>query len=184
MQARFLEVSMAASSGLEASRAIETPHENDPTAAGTGADTSPIGLFTTLARTGLFLEALQRECLGDHGLAFTEYSVLRLLQAAPGEQLPPSVLAEKIVCTTGAMTKLVDRLQRAGFVERAPDPNDRRGVLVGITATGHQKANDAARTYRAGRQRVLDHLDEQEAERVHTSLHRLLEVLETDRSKQ
>jgi DNA-binding MarR family transcriptional regulator len=94
------------------------------------------------------------------------------------------VLAEQIVCTTGAMTKLVDRLQRAELVLRQPDPNDRRGVLVELTAAGHRKAEEAARTYREGRQRVLDRLDEREAERIHSSLHRLLDVLETDRSEQ
>ena len=150
----------------------------------TSPEAEPFGLFTTLARTGLFLEALQRECLGDHALTFTEYSVLRLLQRAPDRHLAPSVLADRIVCTTGAMTKLVDRLQRSGLVERAPDPSDRRGILVEITPTGHHKAEEAARTYRAGRQRILDRLDDREAEQVHTSLLRLLEVLETDRSEQ
>jgi DNA-binding MarR family transcriptional regulator len=160
--------------------------ESTPAAAGDdrNRDKSPLGLFTTLARTGLFLEALQRECLGSHDLTFTEYSVLRLLQTAPERRLAPSVLADGIVCTTGAMTKLVDRLQRAGLVLRAPDPSDRRGILVEITADGRRLANAAARTYRDGRQRVLDQLDDREAERVHSSLLRLLEVLETDRSKQ
>jgi DNA-binding MarR family transcriptional regulator len=93
------------------------------------------------------------------------------------------VLAEEIVCTTGAMTKLVDRLQRAGLVERAPDPNDRRGVLVRITTAGNRRANEASRTYQAGRQNVLDRLDAREAEQIHSSLQRLLEALETTRSE-
>ena len=119
---------MPASSGVEASDPAL-----DLAAAHEAGESGTLGLFTTLARTALFLQALQRECLADHELAFTEFSVLRLLQTAPREQLPPSVLAEKIVCTTGAMTKIVDRLQRSGLVERAPDPADRRGVLVQIT---------------------------------------------------
>jgi DNA-binding MarR family transcriptional regulator len=140
-------------------------------------------LFTSLARTGLFLQALQRECLANHGLAFTEFSVLRMLQTAPDKRLPPSVLAEKIVCTTGAMTKIVDRLQRSALVERGPDPADRRGVLVQITAKGQRNANDAAATYRAGRERVLARLDKREAEQIHNGLQRLLEALESDRSE-
>lgn len=152
---------------------------------GTQGPGSPeaVDLFTTLARTGLFLEALQRECLGEHGLAFTEYSVLRLLNRAPRRRLAPSVLAEKIVCTTGAMTKLVDRLQRSGYVERGPDPDDRRGVLVEITRDGRRLAESAARTYRAGRERVLDQLEAHEAKDIHAHLGRLLGALETDRSE-
>lgn len=146
------------------------------------ADPNALELFTTLARTGLLLEALQRECLVQHRLAFTEYSVLRLLQRAPERQLAPSVLADGIVCTTGAMTKLVDRLERASLVERAHDPVDRRRVLVQLTSAGDRVADTAARSYQAGRQRVLGHLDVQEARHIHTSLQRLLDVLETDRS--
>lgn len=148
------------------------------------AESGALGLFTTLARTGLFLEALQRECLAEHGLAFTEYSVLRLLQRAPERRLAPSTLAEKIVCTTGAMTKLVDRLQRNGLVARAPDPVDRRGVLVEITQKGIEVADQAAYTYRVGRKRVLDHLDDYEAEGIHDQLARLLGALEKDREDQ
>jgi DNA-binding MarR family transcriptional regulator len=94
------------------------------------------------------------------------------------------VLAERIVCTTGAMTKLVDRLQRSGLVERRPDPHDRRGVLVQLTPEGNRTTNAAGRVYIAGRRRILKRLDEREAKRVHKGLERLLEALETDRSEQ
>ena len=170
--------SSGASSGLEACdptlELVSDPQLVEP---------GSLGLFTTLARTGLFLQALQRECLADHGLAFSEFSVLRMLQIAPDTQLPPSVLAEKIVCTTGAMTKIVDRLQRSGLVERAPDPADRRGVLVQITPLGQRTANDAAHIYQAGRERVLARLDERDVEKIQNSLQRLLEALENDRSE-
>ena len=142
---------------------------------------APLALFTALARTGLFLDALQRECLGEHGLAFTEYSVLRLLQRAPGRRLAPSVLAELIVCTTGAMTKLVDRLERSGYVQRSPDPVDRRGVGVSLTASGENLASAAAETYRLGRERVLERLDDDEAEAIHDRLAQLLRAFEADR---
>lgn len=142
-----------------------------------------LALFTTLARTGLHLDALQRECLGEHELAFTEFSVLRLLQRAPRRRLPPSLLAERIVCTTGAMTKLVDRLQRNGLVSREPDPSDRRGVLVRLESAGNRAANSAARSYTAGRERVLSRLGASEARSIHQALERLLEALEADRSE-
>jgi len=148
----------------------------------TAQEPASLALFTTLARTDLFLDALQRGCLGEHGLAFTEYSVLRLLQRAPGRRLAPSVLAEQIVCTSGAMTKLVDRLERSGSVDRSPDPVDRRGVLVVLTRGGEELANAAAETYRLGRERILGRLDEREAEAIHDHLTRLLDAFEADRN--
>lgn len=147
-------------------------------------DTDDLGLFTTLARTGLFLDALQRECLGAHELTFSEYSVLRLLQRAKSRSLTPSQLAEAVICTTGAMTKLVDRLERHAFVERKPNPSDRRAVLVEITRAGRQAADQAAATYRTGRERVLSRLEDDEAERVHKQLVRLLEAFEMDRARE
>jgi DNA-binding MarR family transcriptional regulator len=153
-----------------------------PVSAADGSGGGAQAVFTTLAGTGLYLDALQAECLGAHGLAFTEYSVLRLLQRAPKRCMAPSVLAEAIVCTTGAMTKLVDRLQRSEFVSREPDPDDRRGVLVRLEPAGHRVANAAAATYLGGRERVLERLTERETKQIQASLRRLLEVLEADRS--
>ena len=46
-------------------------------------DPHPLALFTHLARTALFLETLQDECLAPHGLGFTDYAVLRLLHGEP-----------------------------------------------------------------------------------------------------
>jgi DNA-binding MarR family transcriptional regulator len=137
-------------------------------------------LFTTLARAGLFLQALQRELLGQHGLTFTEYSVLRLLSRAPELQLSPSVLADKIVCTTGAMTKLVDRLGRNKLVTRSPDPADRRGIQVEITRKGEALASKAANSYQTGRRRVLSRLEPHETDPIHAHLLRLLGALEAD----
>jgi DNA-binding MarR family transcriptional regulator len=141
----------------------------------------PLALFTTLARTSLFLEALQADCLSPHQLSFSEYSVLRLLQRAPRRQLSPTLLAERVVCTTGAMTKLVDRLERSGKVVRERDPKDRRGILVKLTREGAQSATAASRSYRAGRERILAQLDPADAGRIQSDLHRLLAVMEDDR---
>lgn len=153
-----------------------------PPEEGGGRGAAGLELFTKLARTSLHLDAIQRECLSRHGLVFTEFSVLRLLQRAPETRLSPSVLAEQIVCTTGAMTKLVDRLQRAGFVEREPDPKDRRGVLVRLLPAGDVCADEAAASYRAGRESVLARLGNHEPE-IERALGRLLEALEADRSE-
>jgi DNA-binding MarR family transcriptional regulator len=138
-------------------------------------------LFTTLARTGLFLEALQKECLAEHGLTFSEFSVLRLLSRAPKRKLAPSTLAEEVICTTGAMTKLVDRLSRTDLVRRTPDPEDRRGVHVEITRKGVALASKAAASYQIGRERVLDRFNSREADRIHDHLSRLLVALEADK---
>jgi DNA-binding MarR family transcriptional regulator len=143
---------------------------------------TPLALFTTLARTALFLDALQDECLAPFGISFGDYAVLRLLDDPPdGVSLSPTRLADMVVRTTGGMTKSLDRLERQGLVRRRPDPADGRGVLVGLTPKGRRVAQDASAAYVVGRQRVLEHLDEGEAEEIDLALRRLLAVFEHER---
>ena len=82
------------------------------------------------------------------------------------------------------MTKLVDRLERSKLVSREPDPKDRRGVLICLQGKGDRVANDAARSYQNGRDRILGRLGKREASDIHKNLLRLLGALETDRSEQ
>jgi DNA-binding MarR family transcriptional regulator len=143
---------------------------------------TPLALFTTLARTALFLDALQDECLAPFGISFGDYAVLRLLEDPPeGVPLSPTRLAEMVVRTTGGMTKSLDRLERQGLVRRRRDPADGRGVLVSLTPKGRRVAEEASAAYVVGRQRVLDHLDEGEAEEIDLALRRLLAVFERER---
>lgn len=156
------------------------PDARETAAAGTAAGPRAADLFTRLSRTGLLLDALQRECLEPHGLAFAEYSVLRILQAEPKRRLSPSRLAERIVRTTGAVTKLVDRLESAGLAVRRRDERDGRAVQVQLTSAGNRLANAACRAYTAARERILAQLGPGEIEATRASLDRLIEVLERD----
>ncbi len=146
-------------------------------------ESGPLAVFTHLARTALFLEALQDECLSPYGLSFGDYTVLRVLQLvdAPGG-ISPSRLAETLVRTTGGMTKIVDRLERAGLVQRQPDPNDRRAVAVTLTRKGRKVADQAADSYRVGRERVLAHLSPAEVGHIDEGIRRLLAAFEEDRT--
>lgn len=144
-------------------------------------DSGPLVLFTHLARTALFLDALQHECLEPHGLRFSEYSVLRVLRyAGPSSELTPTRLADLTLITTGGMTKIVDRLERSGLVGRRADPDDRRGVLVSLTDSGRALADAASDDYAAGRQRIVDRLGAEEAAAIDDALGRLLTVFEAD----
>src|SRR5262245_16571283 len=69
------------------------------------------------------------ETLADHlGLNPTDLRCLEAVMAEPG--LTAGRLAEASALTTGAVTGVLDRLERAGFVERRPDPADRRSVAI------------------------------------------------------
>ena len=67
------------------------------------------------------------------GLGPTDYQALNLLELRGPQS--PGQLSATLGLTTGATTRLVDRLVAAGHVERAADPDDRRKVIVRATAT-------------------------------------------------
>jgi DNA-binding MarR family transcriptional regulator len=64
-----------------------------------------------------------------------EYGVLLALSRAP-EGLRISQLLDDVLLTQGGMSKLIARLEQAGFVERAPDPDDARASRVRLTPAG------------------------------------------------
>lgn len=145
----------------------------------THAGEEPLIVFTYLARAGLLLEALQKESLGTFDLSFVEYSVLRLLaRAGASQQLSPSRLAEQVVRTTGAMTKILDRLEGRGLLERVPDPTDRRALLVRLTHEGLEQSDKASAAYAVLRSRVLEGLAVEEIATVTAGVGRLVELLE------
>jgi hypothetical protein len=87
------------------------------------SEPGPIGLFTRLARVGLLVDAFQHRCLDRFGLRFVDYSVLRVLRLSGAPyRMAPSELGDIVLRSSGGMTKVLDRLQNAGLVERAADP--------------------------------------------------------------
>ena len=140
-----------------------------------------VGLFTRLTRVGLLVEAFQHRCLDPFGLRFIDYSVLRVLELV-GEphRMSPTELSDIVVRSSGGMTQILDRLERAGLVARTPDPADRRKVLVALTDEGMRTADAANARYAAERERLLADVSPDEVQRLDEAVHRLLEVLTAD----
>jgi DNA-binding MarR family transcriptional regulator len=140
-----------------------------------------VGLFTRLTRVALLVEAFQHRCLDPFGLLFIDYSVLRVLELV-GEphSMSPSELSEIVVRSSGGMTQILDRLERAGLVARAPDPADRRKVLVALTAKGLRTADAANASYAAERERLLGGLSADEVGQLDEAIQRLLDVMSAD----
>ena len=82
--------------------------------------------------------------LAPFGLSIADFDVLNTLRRV-GDQhgCKPTEMAHSSLITTGAMTSRLDRLERSGLIRRSPDPADRRGVLVRLTAQGSRVARKA-----------------------------------------
>ena len=98
-------------------------------------------LLEATNRLGLRLDrSLETEC----GIALAWFEVLLRLSRAEDAQLSMGALAEQVALTTGGITRLVDRMIRAGLVERRPCPTDRRVSFAGLTPAGRDKLDQAA----------------------------------------
>jgi DNA-binding MarR family transcriptional regulator len=136
----------------------------------------PHGFFSRLARVGLLLEAFQARCFDPLGLRFIDYSVLRMLQLEG--DLSPTRLADLVVRSSGGMTQILDRLERAGLVARRPDPTDRRKVTVALLPNGLRLVKRANRAWVAQKQALLAGVGPAEFRRLDRAVEELLRRLD------
>lgn len=138
-----------------------------------------------MALLGRLAEAAQliaREHLGplfrEHGLQAGEFDVLATLRrAGPPYALSPTALYDATMVTSGAMTARIDRLEKAGWVARAPDPDDRRGVLVSLTPTGRALIDKVVTRHVENEVRLLAGLSRREQETLSRLLGKLIATL-------
>ncbi|ARQ70257.1 MarR family winged helix-turn-helix transcriptional regulator [Streptomyces marincola] len=107
-------------------------------------DVEPLEVLSRVSRLARHLDRARRLAFAELDLEPWEFDVLTALRRAGSPyQLSPGQLLTQTLVTSGTMTNRIDRLAKRGLVERQPDPSDRRGVLVSLTATGRRHADEA-----------------------------------------
>src|SRR5215210_5488066 len=100
-------------------------------------DVTPMRVLSRVTRLARHLDRQRAVAFNAHGLETWEFDVLAALRrAGRPNQLSPGQLLRETMVTSGTMTNRVDRLAARGLVERYPDPDDRRGVIVRLTPEG------------------------------------------------
>lgn len=107
-------------------------------------DVAPLQVLSRVTRLARHLDLARRQAFAAHDLEGWEFDVLAALRRA-GEpySLSPGQLGAETLVTSGTMTNRIDRLEGRGLVRREPDPSDRRGVRVVLTAEGRSTVDDA-----------------------------------------
>ncbi len=101
------------------------------------------------------LRGLDAELTSAHGLALRSYEVLLHLKAAPQHRLRMSDLSHSVLLSASGISRLVDRLERDGFVRRERCGEDGRGYWAVLTTRGEAKFSEARTTHLAGVRRLF-----------------------------
>jgi DNA-binding MarR family transcriptional regulator len=120
------------------------------------------------------IRELSAELEAEHGLTINDYEVLLRLSRAEDRRMRRVDLAQEVLLTPSGITRLLEGLDRGGFVERAACETDARVVYACLTEAGMRKLRAASKTHVAGiRRRFLERFDEDELETLNDFLGRL-----------
>ncbi|HEX6968348.1 MAG TPA: MarR family transcriptional regulator [Micromonosporaceae bacterium] len=98
-----------------------------------------MGLF---AEAYAGLSARMSAQFAEHGLSTVEFEVLTRLARSPGRRLRMTDLAAQTSLSTSGVTRVVDRMERYGLVERVACPSDRRSLYAELTSAGIQRLGE------------------------------------------
>jgi DNA-binding MarR family transcriptional regulator len=142
-------------------------------------DVSAMGLLGRFTRLRAHLAREIERVFTDHGLTSASFDVLAALRrSGPPFQLSPGDLLATTMVTSGTMTNRIDQLEKAGLVERLDNPEDRRGVIIALTAEGLKRVDAAVTGHVANQQRLLAGLERDEKKALDALLRKLLAEFE------
>lgn len=142
-------------------------------------DPWPLGIIGRTSRIFSYYLKRADTWLSPLGLSWESFSLIAALRrSGKPYELNPTELQRQSLLTSGAMTNRIDRVEALGLVERRPDPDDRRGVIVRLTSAGRTLADKAIAVHFRKTAGVLEALSAREATQMDNLLAKLLLSLE------
>jgi len=139
-------------------------------------DTTAMAVFGRVFRLAKLAGDEVERAYARFGIGRPEFDVLATLRRSGAPyQLSPGALAGSMMLSSGGTTARLDRLERAGLVERIPSPTDRRSVLVRLTDQGREIIDDAVGAGLAEQRRLLGHLPPAKVRQLSALLREALE---------
>lgn len=143
-------------------------------------DTSPIASIGRVLRAARYFEREIELELRRFDLSVHEFNALcALRRIGPPHRLTPTALADALLFTSGGLTKLLERLERAGLVSRERDEADRRVLLVCLTDAGRARQAEAMGAHLRNEEELLAPLAGEEREQLAELLRPLLVAFES-----
>ena len=145
-------------------------------------DVRPLEVLSRVTRLARHVDRARGTAFAAHDLEGWEFDVLAALRrAGKPYTLSPGALVAQTMVTSGTMTNRIDRLESRGLVARQPDPADRRGVRVLLTARGKEFVDSALADLLEREQELLAGLSIRQQEQLSGLLRSLVVPFETER---
>jgi len=132
--------------------------------------------YLSLLRTADALQSSMETRLKEFGLTGTQYNALRILRGAGPDGLPCSEIGERMITRDPDITRLLNRLQKRGLVERARAKRDRRVIYGRISPAGLKLLHEMDGPVKAHGRQMLRHVGQE-------NLQQLIALLELVRGK-
>jgi DNA-binding MarR family transcriptional regulator len=138
----------------------------------------PIAVIARIARLQAIIAPRLERVFQRFGIRTGDFAVLATLVRLADDRVSQRRLGAEIGLTPGTISLRIDRLVRERLVERGPDPDDGRGALISLTASGRELFEACAPEHLANAQTLLDGLSGADRERLGELLGELLCSLE------
>jgi DNA-binding MarR family transcriptional regulator len=142
-------------------------------------DVAPMGMIGRFKRISQHLSREMDKTFAAHGLNNASFDVLATLRRSGSPySLSPGDLLATMMVTSGTMTNRIDQLEKAGLVQRVPNPEDGRSVVISLTEKGYATIDAAVGEHVETQARLVSGLTEKESRSLNLLLARFLENLE------
>jgi DNA-binding MarR family transcriptional regulator len=141
-----------------------------------------MGIFGRFGRVWSHATTAIEATLAEWNLQLGEFDVLAAIRrAGPPFTVAPSRLTRSLMLSPSGITSRLDRLEKAGLIERKPSPDDRRSLLVVLTASGKRVVDQAVTAHVANETKLIAALSAAERRTLDQLLRTLLRSLEPPR---
>ncbi len=137
--------------------------------------------LTAVAEYGVNLTRFRNAMAERQGVNVTDMECLRLLFLRG--TATPTELSRHTGLTSGATTAMLDRLEKAGWIERRPNPADRRGTLIAPVPSSAEKVAAWFEPARKAQDELISSYSEEELEMIAEVFERFTQLWEYEREK-
>lgn len=151
--------------------------------ASTKLSETPFGLCRLIGQIRAEIVLGIEQALADAGVALNFSQFLALKRLGEDGPMAPGELARILNYNPGALTRLLDKLEHLGYLQRVPDPNDRRALRLELTVAGREIHARMIACGNAAAERAFSEITHAERGQLHGLLVRVLDHLRAERER-